>query len=82
MNRINVFLWSDAAHYWEEHGGGYRQLTPQGLIHAVTYNNRLQPNEIKFGTSGAPTSIVDPTYSYGTTTTMATCRALVYSGEA
>jgi len=32
-----------------------------GLVHAVTYNNRLQPNEIKLGTSGAPASIVDLT---------------------
>jgi hypothetical protein len=36
-------------------------------VHAVTYNTRLQPNEIKLGTSGSPTSVVDLTYSYGTT---------------
>ena len=27
-----------------------------GLIHAVDYNNRLQPTQIKLGTAGSPTS--------------------------
>ena len=51
-----------------------------GLIHAVTYNNRLQPNEIKLGTSGSPTSIVDLTYSYGTTTNNGNVQSIDYSG--
>ena len=51
-----------------------------GLIHAVTYNNRLQPNEIKLGTSGSPTSIVDLTYSYGTTTNNGNVQSIGYSG--
>jgi RHS repeat-associated protein len=38
-----------------------------GLIHAVDYNNRLQPTQIKLGTSGSPTSVVSLGYSYGTT---------------
>ena len=51
-----------------------------GLIHAVTYNNRLQPNEIKLGTSGSPASIVDLTYSYGTTTNNGNVQSIGYSG--
>src|SRR5689334_22006664 len=51
-----------------------------GLIHGVTYNNRLQPNEIKLGTSGSPTSIVDLTYSYGTTTNNGNVQSIGYSG--
>ena len=51
-----------------------------GLIHAVTYNNRLQPNEIKLGTSGSPASIVDLTYSYGTTTNNGNVQSMGYTG--
>jgi RHS repeat-associated protein len=34
------------------------------LIHAVDFNNRLQPTEIKLGTSSNSTSILDLNYSY------------------
>jgi RHS repeat-associated protein len=34
------------------------------LIHGVSYNNRLQPTEIKLGTSGNSTSVIDLSYSY------------------
>ena len=37
------------------------------VVHSVTYNNRLQPTEIRLGTSGNPTSIIDLTYNSGTT---------------
>jgi RHS repeat-associated protein len=50
------------------------------LIHAVTYNTRLQPNEIKLGTSGSPTSVLDLTYSYGTTTNNGNVQSIGYSG--
>ena len=50
------------------------------LIHAVTYNNRLQANEIKLGTSGAPTSVIDLTYSYGTTNNNGNVQSIGYSG--
>jgi hypothetical protein len=52
---------------YASHNGLGTESYGNGLIHAITYNNRLQPNEIKLGTSGAPTSIVDIVYSYGTT---------------
>ena len=50
------------------------------LVHAINYNNRLQPIEIKLGTSGAPTSIVDMVYSYGTTNNNGTVQSISYSG--
>jgi len=50
------------------------------LIHAVTYNNRLQANEIKLGTSGAPTSVIDLTYSYGTTNNNGNLQSITYTG--
>ena len=50
------------------------------LIHAITYNDRLQPNEIKFGTSGSPTSILDLVYSYGTTNNNGNLQNISYSG--
>ena len=34
------------------------------LVHAVTYNTRLQAEEIKLGTSGSPASVLDLIYSY------------------
>lgn len=51
-----------------------------GLVHAITYNNRLQPNEIKLGTSGSPTSVVDLTYSYGSTSNNGNVQSISYSG--
>ena len=50
------------------------------LIHAVTYNNRLQPSEIKLGTSGAPTSVVDLTYNFGTTNNNGNLLSVGYAG--
>jgi RHS repeat-associated protein len=50
------------------------------LVHAMTYNNRLQPNEIKLGTSGAPTSIVDLVYNYGTTNNNGNVQSVTYAG--
>jgi RHS repeat-associated protein len=51
-----------------------------GLIHAVSYNNRLQAIEIKLGTSGTPTSVVDLTYNYGTTNNNGNVLSVGYSG--
>src|SRR6185503_13681279 len=50
------------------------------LIHAVDYNNRLQPTQIKLGTSGNPTSVVSLGYSYGTTNNNGNVLAHTYSG--
>jgi len=38
------------------------------LIHAVSYNNRQQPSEIKLGTSSNSTSVVDINYTYSDST--------------
>ena len=46
----------------------------------MTYNTRLQPNEIKLGTSGAPTSIVSITYNYGTTNNNGNVQSSSYAG--
>lgn len=50
------------------------------LVHAVTYNTRFQPNEIKLGTSGSPTSVLDLTYSYGTTGNNGNVQSITYAG--
>jgi len=51
-----------------------------GLIHGVDYNNRLQPTQIKLGTSGSPTSIVSLGYNYGTTNNNGNVLTHTYSG--
>jgi RHS repeat-associated protein len=50
------------------------------LIHAVSYNNRLQPTEIKLGTSSNSTSVIDLTYGYGTTANNGDVLSASYSG--
>jgi RHS repeat-associated protein len=50
------------------------------LVHAIAYNNRLQANEIKLGTSGNPTSILDLTYNYGTTSNNGSLQSASYTG--
>jgi RHS repeat-associated protein len=50
------------------------------LIHAVSYNTRLQPTEIKLGTSSNSTSVLDLTYGYGSTTNNGNITSIGYSG--
>jgi YD repeat-containing protein len=50
------------------------------LIHAISYNNRLQPSEIKLGTSSNSASVMDITYSYGTTANNGNVLSASYSG--
>lgn len=50
------------------------------LIHAVSYNNRQQPNQIKLGTSGSPTSVLDITHNYGTTNNNGNLQSTTYAG--
>ena len=52
------------------------------LIHGITYNNRMQPNQIKLGTSALPTSILNLVYSYGSTNNNGTVQSISYSGGA
>jgi len=56
------------------------QTYGNNLIHAVSYNSRQQTSEIKLGTSGAPTSVVDLNYSYGTTANNGNLQSVTYSG--
>jgi RHS repeat-associated protein len=65
---------------YASHNGLKTETYGNGLIHAITYNNRLQPNEIKLGTSGTPTSVVGLTYSYGTTSNNGNILSISYSG--
>ena len=46
----------------------------------MTYNTRLQANEIKLGTSGAPTSVLDLAYNYGTTNNNGNVQSVTYAG--
>ena len=62
------------------HNGLSTETYGSSLVHAVTYNPRLQPNEIKLGTSGAPTSIVSITYNYGTTNNNGNVQSIGYAG--
>jgi len=50
------------------------------LIHATNFNSRLQPYEIRLGTSGAPTSVIDLNYNYGTSNNNGNVLSLTYSG--
>lgn len=50
------------------------------LIHAIDYNNRLQPTQIKLGSSGNPTSVVSLGYSYGTTNNNGNVLTHTYNG--
>jgi len=62
------------------HGALSSETYGNSLIHAATYNNRLQTSEIKLGTSGSPTSVLDLTYSYGTTSNNGNLQSYSYSG--
>lgn len=61
-------------------GGLSSQTYGNNLIHTVTYNSRLQTNEIKLGTSGAPTSNGSITYNYGTTANNGNLQSTSYAG--
>ncbi len=50
------------------------------LIHAVTYNSRLQTSEIKLGTGGNPASVVSIAYNYGTTNNNGNVQSITYAG--
>ncbi|HYG82366.1 MAG TPA: RHS repeat-associated core domain-containing protein, partial [Pyrinomonadaceae bacterium] len=48
------------------HGGLSSETLGNNLVHGLTYNSRLQPTQIKLGTSATPTSVLNLTYNYGT----------------
>jgi RHS repeat-associated protein len=51
-----------------------------GLLHAQVYNNRLQTTAIKLGTAALPTSVLNLTYNYGTTTNNGNVLSATYAG--
>ena len=62
------------------HGALASETLGSNLIHAQTYNNRLQPTAIKLGTAALPTSVVNLTYNYGTTTNNGNLQSISYAG--
>ena len=65
---------------YASHNGLNTETYGNSLVHAITYNNRLQANEIKLGTSGNPTSVLDLTYNYGATNNNGNVQSISYSG--
>jgi RHS repeat-associated protein len=67
---------------YAQHNAVKSETYGNSLVHAVVYNNRLQPTEIKLGTSSNATSILDLTYSYsdGTHGNNGDIMSLNYSG--
>ena len=65
---------------YASHNGLKTETYGNGLIHGISYNNRLQPNEIKLGTAGSPTSVVGLAYSYGTASNNGNILSISYSG--
>ncbi|HEX7771477.1 MAG TPA: RHS repeat-associated core domain-containing protein, partial [Pyrinomonadaceae bacterium] len=65
---------------YSSHNALATQTYGNNLIHAISYNNRLQPSEIKLGTSSVPTSIIDLIYSYGTTNNNGNVQSIAYNG--
>jgi len=49
------------------HGALDKETLGNGFTHDINYNARLQPSQIRLGTTTTPTSLLDLTYNYGTT---------------
>jgi hypothetical protein len=62
------------------HGGLASETLGNNLIHGLVYNNRRQPTQIKLGTAALPTSVLNLTYNYGTTTNNGNVLSLTYAG--
>jgi RHS repeat-associated protein len=65
---------------YASHGALSSETYGNGLIQATTYNTRLQVGEIKLGTSGNSTSVLDLTYNRGTTANNGNIQSVSYSG--
>ena len=52
---------------YTSHGAVAAVTLGNALIEQVTFNNRLQPTQIKLGTAANPTSVIQLGYGYGTT---------------
>ena len=62
------------------HSSLERETYGNNLVHAISYNNRLQPLEIKLGTTAAPTSVLSLVHSYGTTDNNGNLKTVTYNG--
>jgi RHS repeat-associated protein len=56
------------------------QTYGNSLVHAVSYNSRLQTSEIRLGTGSNPTSVVSIAYNYGTTNNNGNVQSITYAG--
>jgi len=65
---------------YASHNGVSSETYGNSLVHAISYNNRLQPIQIELGTSGNPTSIVSLVYSYGTSSNNGNVSSVTYNG--
>jgi YD repeat-containing protein len=65
---------------YSSHNGLSTETFGNGLIHGITYNTRLQTNQIKLGTSGTPTSVLSLVYNYGSTTNNGNVQSITYNG--
>ena len=66
---------------YASHGGMISQTYGNNLIEQISYDpKRLQPTEIKLGTIGNPTSVLDLTYNYGTTNNNGNLQSTTYNG--
>ena len=62
------------------HGAPAQQTYGNGLVHSVSYNSRVQPSEIKLGTSGSPASLPHLTYDYGSINNNGDVLGVSYAG--
>src|SRR5882672_8802946 len=66
------------------HGAVASELYGNNLTHTISYNNRLQPSEIKLGVGGSRTPPPAPfhlTYNYGTTDNNGNVQSVAYSDD-
>lgn len=66
---------------YEAFGGLSSETYGNSLIHAMTYNSRLQPSDIKLGTSGTSDSIFKLNYIYGTVGSPTDANGSILTGE-
>jgi RHS repeat-associated protein len=62
------------------HGGLRSETYGNDLLHGVSYNIRLQVNEITLGDSSSSSSLLDLNYNYGTTYNNGNLLSVTYSG--
>ncbi len=62
------------------HGGVKQETYGNSLVHRQTFNTRLQPTEIKLGTTSNPASVMSLIYNFGTTDNNGNVRSITGAG--